>query len=92
MEASPTVANGFRLQSLPFLVQIETLLTNWQGELFNSICMPKMAGTVQAARELQAVQAVMYLKAMALVMEGYGHCRANARAASGPESGEDLRK
>ena len=54
--------------------------------------MPKMAGTVQAARELQAVQAVMYLKAMALVMEGYGHCRANARAASGPESGEDLRK
>ena len=43
----------------------------------NSICMPKMDGTVQAARELQAVQAVMYLKATALDMEGYGHCRAN---------------
>lgn len=36
-----------------------------------------MDGTVQAARELQAVQAVMYLKATALDMEGYGHCRAN---------------
>ena len=43
----------------------------------NSICMPKMDGTVQAARELQAVQAVMYLKTTALDMEGYGHCRAN---------------
>eukprot|EP00435_Cladocopium_sp_Y103_P035789 s1242_g9.t1 len=46
-------------------------------DFLNSICMPKMDGTVQAARELQAVQAVMYLKAAALDMEGYGHCRAN---------------
>ena len=43
----------------------------------NSVCMPKMDGTVQAARELQAVQAVMYIKATAMDMEGYGHCRAN---------------
>eukprot|EP00435_Cladocopium_sp_Y103_P025616 s2382_g6.t1 len=46
-------------------------------DFLNSICMPRMDGTVQAARQLQAVQAVMYLKATALDMEGYGHCRAN---------------
>ena len=28
-----------------------------------SVCFPKLDGTVQAARELQAVQAVMFLKA-----------------------------
>ena len=43
----------------------------------NSVCVPKMDRTVRAARELQGVQAVMYLKATALDMEGYGHCRAN---------------
>ena len=51
--------------------------TDKHPDFLNSICMPKMDGTVQAARELQAVQAVMYLKATALDMEGYGHSRAN---------------
>ena len=51
--------------------------TDKHPDFLNSICMPKMDGTVQAARELQAVQAVMYLKATAMDMEGYGHCQAN---------------
>lgn len=42
-----------------------------------SICMPQMDGTVQAARQLQAVQSVMYLKATTMNMEGYAHCRAD---------------
>ena len=46
-------------------------------DFLDSVCMPKMDGTVQAARELQAVQAVMYMRATAMDMEGYGHCRAN---------------
>ena len=51
--------------------------TEAHPDFLSSICMPKMDGTVQAARELQAVQAVMYMKATALDMEGYGHCQAN---------------
>ena len=56
--------------------RIATDKENYPGFL-NSICMPKMDGTVEAARQLQAVQAVMYVKAACMDMEGYGHCRAN---------------
>ena len=40
-----------------------------------SVCFPKLDGTVQAARELQAVQAVMFLKAK-LDNAAYTHTRA----------------
>lgn len=42
-----------------------------------SITLPKLDGTVQAARELQAVQSVMYLKANVGGMAGLVHCRAD---------------
>ena len=42
-----------------------------------SIALPKLDGTVQAARELQAVQSFMYLKANVGNMMGLVHCRAD---------------
>ncbi|CAK9074946.1 unnamed protein product [Durusdinium trenchii] len=46
-----------------------------------SVCLPKLNGTVEAARKLQAVQAIMYLKASSDLMasssrDGFVHTRA----------------
>ena len=42
-----------------------------------STCFPKLDGTVQAARELQAVQSVMFLKAKMDSVQGWTHSRAD---------------